>query len=71
MRGSITGVGGWGETKTGQGRATHIFPLLCFYSSSLRLTGNALHCFHENVFSSMVNVEQTINKTREQNRIHC
>lgn len=61
--GVLRGIGGWGETKTGQGRATHIFPLLCFYSSSLRLTGNALHCFHENVFSSMVNVEQNRNRT--------
>lgn len=36
---------GWKGTKTGQGRAAHIFPLLCFYS--LRLTGNALRCFRE------------------------
>lgn len=42
--------GGGGGGRTEQGRATHIFPLLCFYLSSLRLTGNALHCFHENFF---------------------
>lgn len=42
----MTAVGrGWKGTKTGQGRAAHIFPLLCFYS--LRLTGNALRCFRE------------------------
>lgn len=44
----VAAVGrGWKGTKTGQGRAAHIFPLLCFYSSPLRLTGNALRCFRE------------------------
>lgn len=47
----------------------HTFPLPCFYVSMLCLTGNVLHCFHENLSSSMVNIKRTINKTRQLNTL--
>lgn len=66
-RESDTGVGGWGESKTGQGRATHIFPLLCFYLSSQEMPSTVSM---KTLSSSMVKKpSETINKTREQNAL--
>lgn len=56
---------GWEWTKTGQGRAAHVFPLLRFYARPSRLTGNALHSFHENAFSFTGNV---IKKKKDESR---
>lgn len=62
------GGGGLKGTKTGQGRAAHIFPPVRFYARLSRLTGNALHSFHENVFSFTGNVLKKKKKKRLENR---